>query len=123
MTVLIPSHPLWVDTGIQLAEGAIYALEATGTWTDWTIACGADGYDSDGRLLLRLTEWLRRAPHERWFALIGAIDRNMQTKFLIGTSATIVAPTSGMLTCFANDVAIAYWNNSGQVELSVRRME
>ena len=121
--VEIPARLLWVDTHLQLLRGATYAFEALGTWTDWTIKCDADGYESDGHLLLRMSEWLRRAPHERWFALIGTIDRNMRTKFLLGKAATIQSPAAGILTCFANDVAIAYWNNSGRVQLSVRRID
>jgi len=102
-SVTITARPFWVDTRLQLIEGATYSFQAVGTWTDWTITCDADGYNSDGRLLLRMTEWLRRAPRQRWFALMGAIDRNMKTEFLIGTSATVVSPATGSLTCFAND--------------------
>lgn len=123
VSVPILARSRWVTTDLQLLRGTSYSFEAIGTWTDWTITCDANGYESNGRVLLRMTEWLRRAPRQRWFALIGTIDRNMRTQFLIGTSATVVSPATGILTCFANDVAFAYWNNRGQVELRVQTID
>lgn len=110
----------WNDTGVRLVAGQEYCLTATGQWTDWYIPSTADGFASPNGLL-RIFERLRRAPHERWFALIGAIDRDPRTHFLIGAQRTIIAPVSGSLTCFANDVGFAYWNNRGSVELTITR--
>ena len=72
--------------------------------------------------MLRLAERLRRAPSQQWFALIGAIDQDPSTQFLIGTGCDYRPPRSGKLTCFANDVLGFYWNNKGQLELTVERV-
>lgn len=120
-TRFIVARNIWNDTSIQLIAGNEYRLTAAGQWSDWYIPCTADGFASPN-MFLRIFEWLRRAPHERWFALIGAIDRNPRTQFLIGAQRTMIAPATGKLTCFANDVGFAYWNNRGSVELTITRL-
>jgi len=110
----------WNDTGIELVSGHEYLFKATGRWTDWGTVCDADGYASPNPTL-QAAEWLRRSPRSRWFALIGALDANKLTHFEIGRSRSLIMPASGILTCFANDVAWMYWNNSGSVHLYVTR--
>ncbi len=83
--------------------------------------CDADGYPSD-KFFLYLAQWLRRARGENWFALIGIISGD-RSSFLIGTDRTLIAPASGVLTCFANDVLFMYGNNTGFVELIITRTE
>jgi hypothetical protein len=121
VTVTIEARQFWNDTGIHLVAGQECRFTTAGTWTDWYIPCDADGFPSPN-LLMRAFEWLRRAPHEPWFALIGGIDHDLRSLFLIGTERTLTAPVSGMLTCFANDLPLAYWNNLGSVQLTVTRM-
>jgi hypothetical protein len=110
----------WNNTGIELASGHEYHFMATGRWTDWWIECDAGGYASPNRFQ-KIFEGLRRSPHSRWFALIGAINEGKPMQFEIGTDRMLVMPSSGTLTCFANDVVWAYWNNTGSVQLSVTR--
>ncbi len=124
-TKSIVARNTWNDTGIRLVAGQEYRFTAVGEWIDWYIRCGPEGYPSFTPLplpfLARPLEWLRRAPREQWFALIGAIDRNPQTQFRIGTQRTLIAPATGMLTCFANDIMFFYWNNIGSVDLTITR--
>jgi len=120
-TFAIKARPQWNDTGVRLTKDARYRLTAEGVWCDASIKCGPDGYVSSN-LVLRLTESMRRAPTENWFALIGAIDRDLARAFKIGTAATIVAGESGALACFANDLPLMYWNNSGQVLLTIEQI-
>ena len=55
--------------------------------------------------------------------MIGAIDASQRQVFKIGVSLKdIVAPLTGELCCFANDVSIMCWNNSGTISLAVKRM-
>jgi hypothetical protein len=54
-----------------------------------------------------------------WFALIGAIDSDSSTQFLIGTQSVSAPVRTGQLCCFANDVPGFYWNNKGAIQLIV----
>jgi hypothetical protein len=110
----------WNKTGIHMVAGQEYMLSAKGEWIDWFIQYGPDGGASRSNLFLKLFEWARRMPHENWFALIGAIDSDQRTAFLIGSSRVYRASVSGELTCYANDVPWAYGNNKGSVTLNVR---
>lgn len=121
LTVTITAKPLWNDTGISLQAGGLYRLQATGQWSDASIICGPAGYASPN-WWMGVLERFRRSPYDPWFALIGAVDHDPGTQFLIGTDCLMTASRSGQLTCFANDVAIAYWNNTGVVELTVTRL-
>jgi hypothetical protein len=116
--VTIESRLIWNDTRINLVAGQEYHFQATGQWTDWTITCNADGFDSPN-LFLRLSEGLRRMPHAPWFSFIGSIDKDKQSFFLIGTNKKFTAPKTGRLYGFANDVIIAYGNNRGSIQLTV----
>ena len=108
----------WNNTGIALEGGVHYAFSADGSWWDLIYRCGPDGFESPNAFM-RHFETKRRAPAERWFLLMGAIDGDASTIFRIGTSAKVTAPRSGTLTCFANDVPSAYLNNWGSVTLTV----
>jgi hypothetical protein len=117
----IKAREKWNDSGIELVAGHEYHFTARGRWTDWWIECDADGYASPN-LILKVLEGFRRSPRSRWFALIGAINADEHTLFEIGTERTLIAPASGILTCYANDGARAYWNNRDSVQLSVTRI-
>lgn len=116
----IEARAPWNDTGIDLHKSHAYLLEATGEWLDWKIRSGPDGYSSTN-ILLRLTERWRRQPDAKWFALIGSIGAARGDQFLIGSKREYQPLKDGRLYCFANDVQIAYFNNSGHVQLTVRR--
>ena len=116
----IEAKKRWHVTGIELVSGHEYHFAATGQWTDRWIECDAEGYDSPNPIF-KATAGLRRSPRSRWFALIGAINEDKRTQFEIGTERVLIASASGTLTCFANDLALMYWNNSGCVRLSVTR--
>lgn len=111
----------WNHTGIQLTAGHRYLLSATGTWTDWNTTCGPDGHPGD-KLLFRVTRRMKRARRLPWFALVGALDEDPDTHFLIGTAAEFTPQRDGELTCFASDVSFMYWNNSGELALTVKRI-
>jgi hypothetical protein len=53
---------------------------------------------------------------------MGSIGQRDAGAFGIGARLDAWQPAdAGELFCFANDVGLAYWNNSGTVRLTVRR--
>jgi hypothetical protein len=123
----IDSKLKWNRTGVLMTAGASYSFQGEGEWIDGGIRTDPDGFPSArapwwSRWLLRLFESRRRAPAERWFCLMGSEGASAAAVFRIGKSrAAWTATMDGELTCFANDVRIAYWNNEGSVTLSVTR--
>ena len=126
--IIVESGQIWKDTGINLVAGQQYHFESRGKWTDGNIppfiySCEADGYKSPWyNIVLKLAEYLRRMPQAQWFALIGSIDQDKHSFFLIGKNNTLTAPKTGRLYCFANDVIGFYSNNHGSIELTVTRL-
>jgi hypothetical protein len=111
----IQADQLWNDTGVDLVAGRTYQMFATGQWRDWTIVADANGFTR-----WYLKPFKPRIREERFFRLIGCVGKDESRWFAIGTEpAPIVAPTSGRLWCFANDVRWAYGNNHGEVTLTV----
>jgi hypothetical protein len=115
ITRSIPARERWTRV-CDIRQGAAYAFTASGQWNDWNIPADPVGYD---RAWLRPFAGLRVMPKEQWFALIGSIDQDTDTAFLIGASyPSWIAWKTGVLYCFANDIPWMYWNNSGAVELT-----
>jgi hypothetical protein len=121
-TTIVRARLRWNDTGIVLSAGETYRFAATGCWIDWFIRHGPGG-DPSTIAYLRCLEPLRVMPHAHWFALIGALDRDMRTAFVIGEGDVWRPESSGELTCFANDVPGFFWNNWGDVRLDVSRID
>jgi hypothetical protein len=126
ITIPILARKEWNNTQIRLAAGEEYHFKASGQWTDWYIVCDADGWSYSGLLsplnllLLEATKWSRRVPEERLFTLIGSIDQKAPY-FGIGVEARIAPESTGTLYCFANDVSFMYWNNWGEIQLTITR--
>ena len=120
----IPSRPHWIDVPLSLQGGTRCYLRASGEWLDWHNSSTANGYDRS------YMNWAKaslrcRAPGATWFTLIGSIDRDINSQFVIGDGSLLkdgwVAPKSGRLSCFANDAQLFYWNNSGSLTLEIWR--
>ena len=126
-TAGVAADQFWNRTGIRVEAGAVYDIEADGAWNDASIPSGPDGYSSNQVAFFkvpffRLAESRRRLPSANWFALIGAIDTDESTQFVIGGGKLGYRPQkSGELTCFANDLRSKYDNNSGEIRLTVTR--
>jgi hypothetical protein len=119
-SVSVAAHTRWNDTGIELSKGQTYHLKADGEWYDWKYNSKSCGYESR-KIWLRLTEWLRRYRSANWFALIGAVGMHRESYFVIGSGCEYQAERDGRLLCFANDLWLFYFNNSGCIELTVTR--
>jgi hypothetical protein len=128
-SIEIRARPQWISTGVLVAPGERYALVAQGEWVDGGIKTGPAGFPSArapaiSRWLLKAFESRRRMPLENWFCLIGCVDHDLNTALPVGEKCDEwIAPARGELTCFANDVAFAYLNNTGAVRLAVTRRE
>jgi hypothetical protein len=116
----IDARPPNNATGIRLEIGSRYELVASGIWFDAGHGSGPEGYE-EGTFLQNLFTWLRRAPNQNWFALIGSVDAK-EKPFLIGRHLIYECCQEGELICFANDVPGFYWNNTGSINLRICRI-
>jgi hypothetical protein len=119
-TLRVRARSKWNVTELMLTEGCRYDFRASGTWVDFVKRTDADGYTSQF-FTLRLTESRRRAPQEKWFCLIGALDCEPMQQFALGAGRSLTMPASGRLLAFANDLPCMYWNNFCSVTLTVTR--
>jgi hypothetical protein len=117
MRSIIVARKIWNSTGIRVEKGREYDFTAHGRWVDMILRHGANGDPSN--VYMRLFERWRRVENQNWFALIGAVNQDIATAFLIGEGGRLRMTASGELTCFANDVRGFYWNNWGSVVLQV----
>lgn len=116
MNLQVHARAKWTDTQVVVEAGARLRFEARGIWRDWTIDADPDGFEKP---YLAPLSGFRRLPREPWFALCGALDRDEETAFRIGTLCDWTAPAEGRLFVFANDVPWAYFNNKGEIDLSI----
>lgn len=114
-TVRVRADQFWTDTGIALVPGR-YRFQASGRWSDWFIPSGPAGYHA---LPLLFFERQRRVAGAPWMALIGAVGHDDGAAFVIGEGGERDIDSAGELCCFANDLPTMYWNNQGEVELTV----
>lgn len=111
----------WSHTFIAVNAGEVYEItaKAGSTWKDSLTRVSAAGYESARLAPFRR---FRRRPDAPWFELIGAVGKSKKTTFRIGLGTTVTVDTSGEILLYANDVAFMYWNNSGNVDVVVRRV-
>jgi hypothetical protein len=106
------------NTGLVVSTGEEYEFKAKGKWKDLLIECEASGYKN---FYMSIFKRLKRSRDNNWFALIGSIDKT--DYFLLGKQINKRFEISGTLYCFANDAERFYWNNSGSVELTIKRLK
>lgn len=111
------SRDRWNTSGLCVNTGEVYQISASGNWIDLFFLTNADGYSQP---ILDIVGFLKRAPNHDWFKLIGSIDR--QKNYPVGMSGIITATESGTLEFYANDVWCFYWNNIGNVMVTVTRI-
>lgn len=124
----IHANQYWNDTGVDLTGGTRYRLTVVPNMGEPLrdasfVARSIAGEDWDS-LPHKTAELFRgkRVDDARWFALIGTIDR--QHPWIVTDGGTVVAPASGRLICFFNDVQLEtfYRNNQGWVVLDVEAL-
>jgi hypothetical protein len=125
----IHAAEFWNDTGVDLIEGVSYRFSVVpdlgeplrdATFEARSIA--GEDWQSLAHKTANLVHG-KRMNDARWFALIGTIDR--EHPWIISDGEVVIAPTSGRLLCFFNDVQLElfYRNNSGWVVLDVESMK
>jgi hypothetical protein len=111
----VPARPVAVKL-VDVAAKETWRFDADGTWTDWFIACGPQGYRNP------LTDFLDihpRFPDASWFALVGFVG---DEAFTIGAGIEHTFERSGELFVCANDLSGARWNNRGAVALTAAHL-
>ncbi len=108
------------QTGIQVTKGETYLITAKGEWQD------ADFPPSDANGFKGFTApmffgmLLKPLPSQYYMKLCGKVGN---WKFPIGTSATITMKRSGELLLFANDAKGFFDNNSGEIVVTISKVE
>lgn len=72
ISVTVFAQNWWNAAGLEVCSDECYSVTAQGNWKDKNTETDAQGYPSDGNLLLRSLESTRRLPEANWFALIAA---------------------------------------------------
>jgi hypothetical protein len=119
LSVEIFAKPFWNETNLEVKNGEKYSFCATDEWIDWYIITDANGYDMRHMNSFRS---YRRSPDNKWFALMGSLDKS-ENLFLIGSRSEISFAKDGKLYCFANDVKGFYFNNKDSIRLKIKRLK
>jgi hypothetical protein len=135
-TFKVHASELYSWTGLQLVKGGKYIFEVPPGqgWKDASIDCGPEGWNVEEEdfsffksRIIKLSEGRRRHNQANWFEVIGTVGKDEDYMFRIGDGSKSVkpftSPHSGGLYAFANDLESMYGNNSGFVEITVKRIE
>jgi hypothetical protein len=126
-SVRVPSASRYVPTGVVLKRGAKYVITADKShWQDWNLDSDADGRDKP-TFVQSMAQWALRCKSGRWFQLIGAVGRSDEHFFPVGKHLQWTYEGQGSsrdveLNLFANDAWFAYWNNRGEVNVTITRV-
>lgn len=115
--IKVSSRRSWNETEVEVFPDEEYEFMAVGHWSDMFVHSDAEGHNN---AFMRLFGWLKRAPSNKWFALMGSI--NKQFDFLVGGSKKLKFDKSGKLSFYANYVPGFYWNNSRSISLFITRV-
>jgi hypothetical protein len=121
-TCLVSAQRLCNNTLLLVRAGENYRFKVNppNNWSDWGKPSSADGYGST--FFQKPWEHGRVIPSANWFALCGEISQN--DRFVIGSGPhDYLCRSTGPLFLFANDHPLFYWNNSGQISVSIMRKE
>lgn len=124
-TFLLDAKREWNPSGIDVKAGEYYSIKATilEEWKDaGTGSSLSKGWNPPARWIDWLARRKARAPHLPMYSLVGSIDEDTGTFFLIGEAARLQVPKDGALQAFANDWPGRYSNNHGRLEIVVERL-
>jgi hypothetical protein len=117
-------------SGVELVQGHQYEfiVDPAQRWKDGDLDCGPDGWDSEQlpwykEEFVELFEKRRRHRKANWFEIIGALgDEDDSLLRILSEDKTYTAPRNAELYYFANDLDSKYGNNSGSINVTVRRL-
>lgn len=118
-------------SGVELEEGHRYEfiVDATQRWTDGDLeACGPDGWKSEQlpwykEKIVEAFEKRRRCKKADWFEIIGALDdEDKDLLRILSEDKIYTAPRNAELYFFANDLESKYGNNTGAIEVAIKRV-
>jgi len=115
----------WNPSGIDMKAGEQYSIKVTilEEWKDAnTTSSLSKGWNPPARWIEWLVRRKARAPHLPMYSLVGSLDEDSATFFLIGEAARLQVPKDGALQAFANDWPGRYLNNHGRVDVVVERL-
>jgi hypothetical protein len=116
----VPSDQIQFSSQINVEKGETYEITAFGEWQDAsfhpTNANGFKGFTAP----MFFGMLLKPMPSQYYMMLCGRIG---PWKFPIGTSTKITVRRSGELKLYANDAKGFFDNNSGTLQVTVRRLE
>lgn len=70
------------------------------------------------------TKWLARKRDQRLFTLIGVVEAELAAdEFVIGNGTTYTPKHDAEFCAYANDLSFMYWNNSGELQLTITRVK
>jgi len=119
-SIRVEARPLWNGSGLIVRPTERYRVTASDDlWFDRTIASTADGQPGVG--IQKLLRPFIRCKSAQWFQLIAAVGQSSAQLVPIGRFGALAANREGELFFFANDVSLAYGNNSGHVMVEVVR--
>jgi len=122
-------------TGIWMDPSAHYQVKVPSgqTWVDDEIQCDESGWEIDDQAFrwikkkfIESKEDNRRVPQANWFELCGTITADRSGHFVIGKrfQRNSFRPTrEGEFYLFANDLEGKYDNNSGSLQVTVKRLK
>jgi len=122
ITSVVCARRRYNDTLLFVRAGETYrfVIHSPNSWKDWYHSTCAGGYPS--MFLQKPWESGRVIPTANWFALCGEIT--LGERFVIGNGPSQHPfQSSGSLFLFANDHPWSYWNNFGQISVSIVRMK
>ncbi len=129
-TITVNSKEKYNHSGFLFAKGETYEIRVPSgqTWKDKNQLYGSNGWTTSVapllyRPLIKLFEWSRRHPKANWFCLIGSIGESDDELFEIGDCGAMdyTAISDGEFCAFANDCSFVYGNNSGSIEVTMKK--
>ena len=99
---------------MDVQSGDVWSFNAKGSWRDWSISSGPEGYRN---FIADILQIYPRCADQCWFCLCGMVEGTGE-QFAIGRGCTHRFRTSGKLVLFANDLLSRYGNNHGSVTVT-----
>lgn len=132
LEVRVVAHRKNNHSGVLVEKGQRYLVKMVGSkrWNDSHIReVDGEGWTREGQsfrwyknIAISSMEHKRRVPDADWFALCFNVDEDDDCAEYIGNEKIIAPHQTGELCLFANDLNSYYGNNSGFLEVSIKKL-